>query len=249
MGRKGNTLNSKNPIKKRGGKVESMYYDILSAVQTINDTWYNFLYYLGLTEPGDLDNILEALGNKRGGVFGFFYRRVLEKIERGEIKKEWIVKKKWIVDENTPPEEREAALKKESTEIHRALLLRYKNEVKNYQKKHYCSLEHIPEYYFNSRVVFCRKTLYLAPDGIKIDPQKFIEFYDSFMAASESELARLHKEAAEAMNRFFGGAVPITEEELHRYFIFNYGLEVNPESMNLESYSRLGIRTTKPNKK
>ena len=71
MGRKGNTLNSKNPIKKRGGKVESMYYDILSAVQTINDTWYNFLYYLGLTEPGDLDNILEALGNKRGGVFGF----------------------------------------------------------------------------------------------------------------------------------------------------------------------------------
>ena len=248
MGRKGNTLNSKNPIKKRGGKVESMYYDILSAVQTINDTWYNFLYYLGLTEPGDLDNILEALGNKRGGVFGFFYRRVLEKIERGEIKKEWIVKKKWIVDENTPPEEREAALKKESTEIHRALLLRYKNEVKGYQEKYKTFLERIPEYYYK-RVVFSRKTLYLAPDGIKVDPQKFVEFYDSYMAASESELARLHKEAAEAMNRFFGGAVPITEEELHRYFVFNYGLEVNPESMNLESYSRLGIRTTKPNKK
>ena len=248
MGRKGNTLNSKNPIKKRGGKVESMYYDILSAVQTINDTWYNFLYYLGLTEPGDLDNILEALGNKRGGVFGFFYRRVLEKIERGEIKKEYIVKKKWIVDDSTPPEAREAALKKESTEIHRALLLRYKNEVKGYQEKYRTFLERIPEYYY-MRVVFSRKTLYLAPDGIKVDPQKFVEFYDSYMAASESELARLHKEAAEAMNRFFGGAVPITEEELHRYFVFNYGLEVNPESMNLESYSRLGIRTTKPNKK
>ena len=65
-------------------------------------------------------------------------------------------------------------------------------------------------------------------------------------------IAKQHIEAADALNRFFAGAVPITQKELERYFSFDNGIaEVRQSSVNLESYCRLGgrIATVKRDKK
>ena len=123
--------------------------------------------------------------------------------------------------------------------------MKSKQILNEYGKNHYLDLYGLDGYY-KRIIILCKDSLYLTDYGAEIDVEKFIAFYKDRMAASESIIGKQHIEAAEALNRFFGGAVPITQKELERYFIFDGIVKVKQSSVNLESYSRLGNRVIKP---
>ena len=101
-----------------------------------------------------------------------------------------------------------------------------------------------------SALEILRTTLFITPERIEIDGEKFVEVYTDYLAADESETKKIHEQAAEAINRFFNGAFPITQKELSKYFILEYGtVKVNPKSVNLTDYARLGARTIRKAKK
>lgn len=229
-------------IKNIGGKLEDAYNTLRAAVDDMNGKFFNLLYYLDLVRYDDTENVVKAMVEGTRGIAGYFIDRTMRDVEDGKIKKEAVVKAKWIVDENTPPEEREKRLKKEKTEIHRSIALNVKRYIADFRKENYLGSFGIDSYYKRA-ILLCIDTLYLEDYGVEIDTEKFIAFYKDRMAASESIIAKLHIEAADALNRFFGGAVPITQKELERYFSFDCGIaEVRQSSVNLESYCRLGGR-------
>ena len=231
-------------IKNIGGKLEDAYNTLRAAVDDMNGKYFNFLYYLDLVRSDDTENVIKALLGGAGGMMGYFITRTMQDVEEGKIRKEAVVKAKWIVDENTPPEEREKRLKKEKTEIRRSLALKIKTIEKEYRKDNYLEPFGLCGFY-KQAILLCINTLYLEEYGVEIDTEKFIAFYKDRMAASESIIAKQHIEAADALNRFFAGAVPITQKELERYFSFDNGIaEVRQSSVNLESYCRLGGRIT-----
>lgn len=235
-------------IKNIGGKLEDAYNTLRAAVDDMNGKFFNLLYYLDLVRYDDTENVVKAMVEGTRGIAGYFIDRTMRDVEDGKIKKEAVVKAKWIVDENTPPEEREKRLKKEKTEIHRSIALNVKRYIADFRKENYLGSFGIDSYYKRA-ILLCIDTLYLEDYGVEIDTEKFIAFYKDRMAASESIIAKLHIEAADALNRFFGGAVPITQKELERYFSFDYGIaEVRQSSVNLESYCRLGGRVTTVNR-
>lgn len=240
-----------NPIPKRylitkiGGKLEEAYNTLRAAVDDMNGKYFNFLYYLDLVRSDDTENVIKALLDGTRGITDYFITRTMQDVEEGKIRKEAVVKAKWIVDENTPPEEREKRLKKEKTEIRRSLALKIKTIEKEYRQDYYLEPFGVCSFY-KQAILLCINTLYLEEYGVEIDTEKFIAFYKDRMAASESIIAKLHIEAADALNRFFAGAVPITQKELERYFSFDNGIaEVRQSSVNLESYCRLGCRVAK----
>ena len=236
-------------IRKIGGKLESDYLTLRTAVDEANNKYFRLLYYFGLNRSDDVENVAKALADGVAGIGRYFVKRTIKDIEEGKLKKEKVLKAKWIVDENTPPEEREQRLKKEATELNRSLTLKFKQALKDYGKDNYIDLYGMGSYYKNI-LSLCSGLLYLTDYGIEIDTEKYISFYKDRMAASESIIGKYHEEAATALNNFFAGAVPITEKELNRYFDFGSGIaKVRPESVNLESYSRLGSRIVSVKKK
>ena len=231
-----------NLIKKIGGKLEGDYFSLRAAVDEVNGKYFPLLCYFGLNRSDDAENVTIALSNGVAGINNYFVERTKKDIEEGKLKKEKVLKAKWIVDENTPPEEREKRLRKEATELRRSLNVKFKMALKAYGKEYSIDYYGIGNYYKNI-LSLSRNLLYVTDYGMEIDVEKFISFYKDRMAASESIVGSLHEEAATALNKFFGGAVPITEKELNRYFDFKTGIAiVRPESVSLESYSRLGIR-------
>ena len=238
-----------NLIRKIGGKLESDYLTLRAAVDNMNEKNFHILYYFDLVRSDDTQNAITALAGGESTIGKYFVERISKDYYEGKVKKEAVLKAKWIVDENTPPDEREERLRKERTELHRSLKLKYNQAIKNYGKKHYIDHYGIDNYY--KRIITlcnCSNILYLTDYGAEIDVEKFIAFYKSRMTASESIIGKQHIEAAEALNRFFGGAVPITQKELERYFVFEGIAKVRQESVNMESYSRLGSRIVSVNK-
>lgn len=234
-----------NLIGKIGGKLQSDYLTLRAAVDEMNEKFFALLYYFDLVRFDDAQNAIVALAGGSKGIACYFIERISQDYREGKVKKEKVLKAKWIVDENTPPEEREKRLKKENTELHRSLSLKSKQILNEYGKNHYLDLYGLDGYY-KRIIILCKDILYLTDYGAEIDVEKFIAFYKDRMAASESIIGKQHIEAAEALNRFFGGAVPITQKELERYFIFDGIVKVKQSSVNLESYSRLGNRVIKP---
>lgn len=230
-----------NLIRKIGGKLESDYYSLRRAVDEMNDKFFHLLYYFNLVRFDDPQNAIIALMGGEKGICSYFINRTTADYFEGKIVKEKVLKAKWIVDENTPPEEMEKRLKKEKTELHRSLSLRCQQAIKEYRKDY--KVDYLGLCSYDKAIISVSKDiLYLTEYGAEIDVEKFISFYKDRMAASESIIGSLHKEAATALNKFFGGAVPITHKELDRYFSFEGIVKVRPESVNLESYSRLGNR-------
>ena len=230
-----------NLIGKIGGKLQSDYLTLRAAVDEMNEKFFALLYYFDLVRFDDAQNAIVALAGGSKGIACYFIERISQDYREGKVKKEKVLKAKWIVDENTPPEEREKRLKKENTELHRSLSLKSKQILNEYRKNHYLDYYGVDSYY-KRIIILCKDSLYLTDYGAEIDVEKFIAFYKDRMAASESIIGKQHIEAAEALNRFFGGAVPITQKELERYFSFEGIVKVRQESVNLESYSRLGNR-------
>ena len=231
--------------KQIGGRIAADYSTLKQAVAEINHYYAPILEATGLFESTDVSRILNAIQYGESGIKTLFVRKALEDIEAGKIRKETIIKARHIVTADTPPEEREKRLKKERTEIQRALKYRFR-EITDYLRREYNWSCQRVFYRYWEIATFCQNCLYVGKNGIEVSESKFVPFYEAFVEAEESITGQLHKEAAEALTRFFGGALEITEAELTRYFVFDgRAVKPNPASINAHDYSRLGIRIVK----
>ena len=147
--------------------------------------------------------------------------------------------------ESLPPEEQAKVWERETK---RSLKVLYKKIHEQYTKEY--RIYGLETKHNKRALEICRKTLFVTPSRIEIDGDKFIEVYTDYLEADESETKKIHEQAAAAINRFFNGAVEITQKELSKYFILEYGIvKVNPKSVNITDYARLGVRTIRTAKK
>lgn len=220
--------------------MEEDYSHLKREIDYLNINFFGLLSHFGLSE--DLDTMLKALEGGKRFLKSVFIDKVTMDVYSGKIPKEKYLSPKCIIDfESLAPEEREKAKKRERRNLHRALTFLFNKLYKEYADEN--KLYYIEPRYNRRAIEICRKALYLTPSQIAIDVDKFIEIYKSYLAADESITKKMHQEAADALNKFFNG-LTITHKELSKYFILEYGIvRVNPKSINLEDYSRLGKRT------
>ena len=235
---------TKKTVKQIGGRIAADYKTLQMAVEEINYYCAPILEATGLLEYNDIPSILNAI-DSIVGIQSLYIRKVFEDIEAGRVSKQSIIKARHMVTADTPPDEREAKQKKERTEIHRALKYRFKSILDYLKKKHNWVWMGVG--YRNIEIVtLSQSAIYAGKNGIEIDESKFITFYEAYIKACESITGQLHKDAAAAMTRFFGGALEITDAELKRYFVFDGSLvKPNPKSQTLQEYARLGVRREK----
>ena len=231
---------NEDKVRKIGGKVEADYYHFKSDIEEINYYLFELFSLLGLTD--DMDAILEALSD--GNLYYLkkhFINKVMMDIEKGKCPRyKFLSERMKQKIQSLPPEKQE---KKFIQETHRSLTVLY-NKIHDQYLKDYRLYSLEPRYSKIGLEVF-GKALFVAPSRIEIDGEKFIEIYTSYMAAEESETKKQHEQAAEAINRFFNG-LEITQKELSKYFILEYGrVKVRPTSININDYSRLGYRGAK----
>ena len=232
-------------IKSIGGRLAEDYYSLKRDVDYINIYYFDLFYYLGLTD--DIDYIIEALNSHK--LYSVFTDKIMRDIAEGKRPKEnFLSKKTKEYLKNLPPEDMEKGKKRELKSMRIKIGILFRETGEKYLKENkiypFCPKHN------HKALELCRKALYVAPSQIAIDIDKFIEIYKDYMAADESVTKKMHQKAAEAINRFFNG-VEITEKELSKYFVLENGIiRINPKSVNLESYSRLGTRnrTTKGKK-
>lgn len=248
MRQKDNRTPGEKKIAKIGGRLSSDFQHLKQIIDIVNSDYIPLFQIAGMDKPEDKECIIDALISNYSFLTkarNAFIERYTKKVAEGEVKLEKILPKRTLSKKLPDPEAEE---KRINREIHRNLCFKF-NEIKAY---------YVKEYYFNtfSRLGYCKRPLELCrdtldytPSGLVIDADKFLKFYSSYIAADESEYKKQHQEAADGMNRFFGGAVEITSEELNKYFKLESGIVVpNPKSINIESYMRLGHRVAKVNK-
>ena len=235
---------NEDKVRKVGGRVASDYYNFRSEIEYINDNFFELFYILNLTD--DIDVIVDTLNNDLRNLCSVFIDKVFRDIEAGKIRKNKFLsdnaKKKL---EKALPEEQEKIWEKGTRW---GLNTLYKKILQQYQKEY--RVYWLETRHNKSALEILRTTLFVAPERIEIDGEKFVEVYTDYLAADESETKKIHEQAAEAINRFFNGAFPITQKELSKYFVLEYGtVKVNPKSVNLTDYARLGARTIRKAKK
>lgn len=235
-------------ISKIGGRLSSDYYHLQGAIEMLNDNVIPLFQLLGMDEPGDKDDIIDALTGRNSFLImskSIFIANMTKKVTEGKIKKEKILSKITLGKSLSDPEAEKQRIERE---LHRKLCFKY-NEVKSYYVKNY--YYSIASYsYYTPALKICRDALEYSSSGLSINEEKFIELYSSYIEADESDRRKQHQEAADGINRFFGGAVEITDKELERYFMIENGiLKPNPLSVNIESYMRLGTSSGSKNKK
>ncbi len=227
-------------IRNVGGKVLEDYHTLKSAIIYFNDHYFRLFYYFDLTHEKYLFDIIQAARFGYNRISELFYKRILEKIENGEIEKEKYINKKYIVNDNATTEEKN----KELSMLHRICKLRFNDYFKRFSDENNFKLDSFSLYYY-SKIEQLISVLYLTEYGVKIDADKYIKLYTDFTKSSESIIGNLHKECAKALNNFFGG-IPITQKEIEKYFIFDNGIaEINIKSVNSKDYARLGCRKLK----
>ena len=235
-------------ISKIGGRLSSDYYHLQGAIEMLNDNVIPLFQLLGMDEPGDKDDIIDALTGRYSFLTmskSIYIANMTKKVTEGKIKKEKILNKITLGKSLSDPEAEKQRIERE---LHRKLCFKY-NEVKSYYLKNYCYS--IASYsYCTPALKICRDALEYSPSGLSINEEKFIELYSSYIKADESDKRKQHQEAADGINRFFGGALEITDKELERYFMIENGiLKPNPLSVNIESYMRLGSSGSKKKNK
>lgn len=235
-------------ISKIGGRLSTDYYHLQGAIEMLNDNVIPLFQLLGMDEPGDKDDIIDALTGRNSFLImsrSIFIANITKKVTEGKIKKEKILSKITLGKSLSDPEAENQRIERE---LHRKLCFKY-NKVKSYYVKNY-SYGIAPCSYCTPALKICRDALEYSPSGLSINEEKFIELYSSYIEADESDRRKQHQEAADGINRFFGGAVEITDKELERYFMIENGiLKPNPLSVNIESYMRLGTSSGSKNKK
>ncbi len=198
-----------------GGVVATGFERMKGLIDRLNEKYSPLMRNLGLLQRSELDKYLNAITNGYDGILSYYLEASLEELKR---------------DGKTS--EIASARKKRKAE--------FKRMVKGIAPNGWESLD------INSRDLSHLKIatpfLYLTPDGLRIRNVELIKHYESIAEAEKSETKKIHEEAAESINCFFNGTV-ITEEEFFRYFrIRNGRIEVEPSSVNVKSYARLGGR-------
>lgn len=242
--RKEDRFKNEGKVIKVGGRVASDYYHFKSEIEYINDNFFELFYILNLTD--DIDLIIDTLNKDLRNLCSVFIDKVFRDIGAGKIRKNKFLsdnaKKKL---EKALPEEQEKIWEKGTRW---GLNTLYKKILQQYQKEY--RVYWLETRHNKSALEILRTTLFITPERIEIDGEKFVEVYTDYLAADESETKKIHEQAAEAINRFFNGAFPITQKELSKYFILEYGaVKINPKSVNLTDYARLGARTIRKDKK
>lgn len=231
-------------IRKIGGRLKSDYYTLKGEVEYINEYFFELFYILGLTE--NLDLIIDTLNNGLQNLCSVFIDNTMRSLEAGKIAKSKFLSQRMRDKLETLSSEERAKVWERETK--RSLKTHYKEIYEQYLKRYglYC----LETKHNRDILETCRETLFVTPSRIEIDGAKFIEVYTSFIEADESKTKKMHKQAAAAINRFFNGSVEITQEELSKYFILEYGIvKPNPTSINKTDYARLGARTVSAHKK
>lgn len=222
-----------------GGKTQDDYLRFRSVVVFLNENIVPLYLRLGFNKEEQTDMVVEAILEGNNGAKNLFIEYWTIKIKEGQIPLERILPaltiKKLAQLENNQ-DERAAKINRE---IHRNLSFRFK-EIESDYRKDYRPLA----FSFDKRpLIYFGKSLELTDTGLNINVNMFIDLYASYMKACESEARQHHQEAAEAINRFFNGAVEITQKEIMRYFIIEDGVvKPNLRSINRDGYMRLGYR-------
>lgn len=231
MGHRNDSTPGERKIAKIGGRLSSDYYHLRNILYEINERQVRYLNALGLVT--DIDTVLTCLSSYTYSLKNIYIKKKTEL----KAKKEG---KPYLLTTPTKGEDLTEEQKRERRETHRKLAFRFNDISKKAHKQYYIydwSTER------GKQLKVLKDALFISDGEIKVDEDKFIEVYGSFIKASESELNKQHQAAADGINKFFGGAVPITDKELERYFMLEDGImKVNPLSVNTESYLRLGAR-------
>lgn len=213
--------------RKIGGRLYTEFVRLKEVVENLNTRLTPFFLALGVS---DIDILIKALETEFVSLRGDFSRYIIGQLREGKENKRKYLKEDKI-------EQEEGLTAKEERSLRVALSNIYKNALSQYD------LYKIRVQCPPNVLKICRRALYFTPSGIKIDGDKFIELYLDFVEADKSIAHKLHQQAADALNKFFNGAFPITEGELKGYFIIEGGLvKINPDSVTVEKYSRLGKR-------
>ena len=222
-------------VRKIGGRLLDDYLTFRDTILCVNDDYLPLFFLLGF-RPEDKDFIIDCLLSRDTLYLAKeeFIARKTAKVESGKIKIETLLSKYTLNKKHPTQEAREKALKKQ---LRRVLIEKFKEIEDSWDTEYNPS-----QYGYRKRPIqICRESLSLSKEGFIIDVDKFIEIYSDYFKACESKRGKLHKEAADAINRFFSGAVEITNKELEKYFILSNGIvKPNPKSITTESYMRLG---------
>lgn len=237
-------------ISKIGGRLSSDYYHLKGVIETLNENCIPLFQLLGMDEPGDKEDVIDVLIGSSScfssRAKNIYIANMTKKVTEGKIKKEKILSKITLGKSLSDPKAEKQRIEKE---LHRKLCFMY-NEAQSYYVKNYYSLSPASYSYCTPALKICRDALEYSPSGLSINEEKFIELYSSYIKADESDKRKQHQEAADGINRFFGGALEITDKELERYFMIENGiLKPNPLSVNIESYIRLGSSGSKKKNK
>lgn len=226
-------------IKKIGGRLKSDYYSLRDVVIHENESIIPLFYYLGLAKEENKDRILDALPKGTNGAASLFLDEKIKEIEEGKLKLENVISKSSILKEYDTKEKKESQMRRA---IRTRLSIMFKKTVEKWERDY----EPSPSAFYGTHsqiLSLCRDAIKLTPSGLAIDVEKFIDLYSDFIAADESTTRKHHQEAADALNRFFNGAVAITDKEIAKYFLLEDGIvKVRIESVNKKDYARLGKR-------
>ena len=210
------TVPQKDKVRKIGGRLYDAYMTIERELDSINEDYFPLLEYLGLIE--DVQKLVDILNS--------------ESLEDA-IKEAYTAKEKSKIkfsDDEEQAKREEHAFKAKTVSYLRGVL------------KAYCLQTNVLLYPTHNKkaIEAYREALYTEKDGIHLNATKFIEMYASRLEVEKSDTKKLHEEVAEKIMSFFNG-VPITKEELTRYFILDGGVvTINPKSVNAQDYARLG---------
>lgn len=243
-----NTQYTEYKISRIGGKLAADWQTVKTDIANINRYLFGFIDVLGLTGVS-IETIINAIKTQFSSLRAAYYDKIYNDVKLGIIKKEdytGAVRMEKLKTLSFTPEQMEKEKRKDITNIRQYAQRKYNKMAENYFG---CMnmKDLIPKR--NARTFeICREAFNITATEITIDIDKFVRIYLDYLRADESNIKQMQMEAAAAINRFFNGTIEVSERELNRYFIFEDGImKINPDSVNIQSYSRLGFRSIKIN--
>ena len=240
-------FNPKRPENEReiariGGRLADDFYTLQNEIEVFNRYYWGLFVLLGVTE--NTEAIIDIIINNLKGLQALYSEQNLKDIEEGKKSAEdFPYSEGTNISLNTSATPEEKA-RREIRSLKTRILNKYKALTKLYEEENH--LTSFTPKYDTTKLDRCRSALYITPSGVEIDGEKYIAIYTDYMAGDQSKSKQLQQAAADAINRFFNGAVDITESELKKYFILKDGIiQINPKSISKEAYARLGKRTIK----
>lgn len=224
-------------IRQIGGKLAEDYRSLLNDIESFNNTYFGLYKVLGFAN--DIDFVIKTMCNKLKGLATAYINNQMALYRDGKItiENQCIAEERYKQLQLTPEQAESRRNKGLTMRFQRQYQIIYSQYVEDH------SLNTFPPQYDVNKIERAKEALYLTPDGIKIDTAKFINIYLDFIAADESIAKKMHQNVADTINHFFNG-VEITEALFCKYFIFVDGvIKINPKSINLQSYARLGKRS------